>query len=94
MYFQVKKDGGATHPLEIDANEGRLDEAVQDLQAMQSLSKEELLNLCIYLMDEITTRDAGRRPRNDQEINQWLVYGSEVIKHALQEMKDDASRNQ
>ena len=78
------------HPLEIDAIEEKLDEAVEYLQSLQILSKEELLSLCIYLMDAVTDRDAGRRPRNDREVNQWLVYGADLIKQSLAEMRKDA----
>ena len=78
------------HPLEIDAIEEKLDEAVEYLQSLQTLSKEELLSLCIYLMDAVTDRDAGRRPRNDREVNQWLVYGADLIKQSLAEMRKDA----
>jgi len=78
------------HPLEIDATEERLDETIQDLQSLQALPKDKLLSLCIYLMDEITDRDAGRRPRNDQEVNQWMIYGSELIKQSLKELHQDA----
>ena len=80
------------HPLEIEAEEADVDEAVEYLQGLQSLSKGQALSLCIYLMDTSTDRDAGRRPRNDKEVNQWLVYGSEIIRQSLEEMKRDEAQ--